>query len=570
MFGYDRPYAHPVSSFEVPVVPPDAEPDEGSQVSVCFNEAWLPYVLGALYQLYLQTTWKADSEGILLAQQRATKLTSLFVTPTCETGGVPAPYWDDESDVDDEKPPLEQIWYGTWVDGEFVESVGTIAIAGFLALGATPAAAIAFLTVAPRFRLAWRTGDWGGVIRIFFNEVDMGTVDTNTALEGVYERDFVGDESGETRIVQVLESVPLSAFSVGDPIAPMQVVRKKLEASQVSPPTVRYDPDCECVQTWNGSEWVNDPSADPRNNTALIAAPNTLPDVVCAAAGGVVAYIRQAVDAAVELSTNLGLGNALLSIIPLLLPIAPIVELVLLVAGAVLAFGTVVIQNAFEEENYAVILCAFFCVMDADGRVSSDGIEAAIAEIAADNAVTGAVVSLLLQPLGVVGTDNAGARLADGDADCGDCACLKCVEMFWALNDDLYGFSVVFGSLVAGDGIVGADVSSNSRSLAYIEAYLTGNRHFRSIELTYSRGFSSGANARAGFQLYTDGGTTQVLNWTAGVDGTHQTYSWDGDIEADYINFQGNSGTSASPMKLESARVYYTGDDITEFGVPCE
>jgi len=72
------PYAVPVSSFAEPVIPPTSEPDGGDQAVVCFSIAWLPYVLGALHQLLLQTTWQGTADEIQLAQNRANNLISIF------------------------------------------------------------------------------------------------------------------------------------------------------------------------------------------------------------------------------------------------------------------------------------------------------------------------------------------------------------------------------------------------------------------------------------------------------------------------------------------------------------
>jgi hypothetical protein len=122
--------------------------------------------------------------------------------------GIPTPYWDDATDLDDEAQPAEQAWYGIF-DGTFQETVENFAIAGFIAYSGNVGAAVKFLTIAPAFRLAWKTGDVGGIIRVFIDGADAGTVDTFAATEGVIEQEFVGDPDEEIHeIIQVLESVP--------------------------------------------------------------------------------------------------------------------------------------------------------------------------------------------------------------------------------------------------------------------------------------------------------------------------------------------------------------------------
>lgn len=73
----DFPRAIP--SFPNPVLPPTVDPDVETTATVCFNPAWRPYILGALKQLVLQSTWDtADPAALKLAQQRAMTLISLF------------------------------------------------------------------------------------------------------------------------------------------------------------------------------------------------------------------------------------------------------------------------------------------------------------------------------------------------------------------------------------------------------------------------------------------------------------------------------------------------------------
>lgn len=77
----DKPYAPSVGSFQRPVTPPDADPDQSPLVYVGFNRIWLDYILGALKQLLLQATWKvATSDELDLAQSRAFELLYLFST----------------------------------------------------------------------------------------------------------------------------------------------------------------------------------------------------------------------------------------------------------------------------------------------------------------------------------------------------------------------------------------------------------------------------------------------------------------------------------------------------------
>lgn len=81
VLGSGNPFAPSVGSFQVPVTPPDVDPDEGELMTVCFNAAWLPFVLGALQQLTLQATWSGNDAAVLLAQSRAQTLLAMFGSP---------------------------------------------------------------------------------------------------------------------------------------------------------------------------------------------------------------------------------------------------------------------------------------------------------------------------------------------------------------------------------------------------------------------------------------------------------------------------------------------------------
>lgn len=200
---YPNPDNYPSPSFLFPVTPPDVDPDEGELISVAYNPEYQPLLMGAMMQLLDPATYQGDHAAKILALNRAENFRFLL-TEDIGGGDVPAPYWDSESDADDELPALEQIWYGNMVDGEFVENIGTWIIAGFVAFAATPAAALVFLTIAPKFRLAFKTGDVGGIIQAFIDGADAGTVDTYSASPGIIEKDFVGDPDEETHEIRLV------------------------------------------------------------------------------------------------------------------------------------------------------------------------------------------------------------------------------------------------------------------------------------------------------------------------------------------------------------------------------
>lgn len=184
------------------------------------SKEWLGIFNAALLATTYAYNYEQVNETDLTPEECAAycyeKLLEYFDS-TC-AGGVPTPFWDDDTDVDDESPADVQEWYGYVTDPEappeeltFVEDAAIWGFTGFLALatweiGAAPA--ILFRTIAPRFALAMRRGDLGEVIRILVDGEEAARVDTSGYDAGeVIRVPIVGDPAIETghdvMIVQV-------------------------------------------------------------------------------------------------------------------------------------------------------------------------------------------------------------------------------------------------------------------------------------------------------------------------------------------------------------------------------
>lgn len=75
----DKGFPHPLPSFPRPVPGVLIDPGSGTLVCAAFNVAWLPYVLGALTQLALPSTWDIHDPALLQTQLgRVQDLISLF------------------------------------------------------------------------------------------------------------------------------------------------------------------------------------------------------------------------------------------------------------------------------------------------------------------------------------------------------------------------------------------------------------------------------------------------------------------------------------------------------------
>lgn len=73
----DSPFAVPRSSYERPVPLVLVDPCDNPDVAIYVRHEWIPYILGSLKQLVLQTTWDTqDPEALNLVQARAMLLLS--------------------------------------------------------------------------------------------------------------------------------------------------------------------------------------------------------------------------------------------------------------------------------------------------------------------------------------------------------------------------------------------------------------------------------------------------------------------------------------------------------------
>ena len=219
------PNNFPEVSFPQELLPPDVDPDDPDLelMLVEYNPAWTKVLMAACDQLTQFTSWQGDEDAKKLAVNRAIILKILLQQPV-EVGEreMPAPYWDDEADVDDEMPVEEQIWYGQ-VDNPtapaeeltFVENAVIWIISGFIALVLVPAlpagiaAALTFRTLATRFTLAFNRGDIREQFRVLIDAKEYDTVDTDGMTEGdIVELNIDGLDEADFHDILIVVSNP--------------------------------------------------------------------------------------------------------------------------------------------------------------------------------------------------------------------------------------------------------------------------------------------------------------------------------------------------------------------------
>ncbi len=196
--AYPNPNNFSEVSFPQEVTPPLVDPDEGETILVAYNPEWSKVLAAACDQLLQYPSWIGDHDEKNLAVDRALSLKIQLQTPIyVPEREIPAPYWDDDEDVDDEMPVEDQTWYGEVTNPTapadeltFVENAVIWIFTGFIALVLAPAlpagvaAGLAFRTLATRFTLAFRRGDIREQIRIIVDAKDYSIVDTGGMTEG--------------------------------------------------------------------------------------------------------------------------------------------------------------------------------------------------------------------------------------------------------------------------------------------------------------------------------------------------------------------------------------------------
>lgn len=173
----------PLPSFRTPIPPPSVDPDTGDIVYVAYNVFWAEVLGAATMALQQPSTWQGTHDEIIQAQNRANTFALLLQTPVTVTDGL-SPFWDDPDGEDADGEPTDNTY-------SYTERIEDWAIAAFVAASGVPGAAALYLTIAPRFRLAFKTRDWGGIAKIFIDDVLVSEVDTFSVTDGLKFVDII-------------------------------------------------------------------------------------------------------------------------------------------------------------------------------------------------------------------------------------------------------------------------------------------------------------------------------------------------------------------------------------------
>lgn len=308
----------------------------------------------------------------------------------------------------------------------------------------------------------------------------------------------------------------------------MEIIRGRLSAADFSNPSQRYNADTDTFQYTpdNGANWYDSPEADPRHSSIFRLPPLTTTDPRCDAAANMVKWIKDFIDntiASLEADAMaLTLTNNFLTTFATLFPPALLLLLLQELATSLFTTGSEALSDAFTSGQYDLLLCIFYCNMDANGSVTADNLTEIETEIAGQlNTAAALIVDEILFIQGEVGLSNAGAIGSEtGDCDgCPDCGWCMDFNFLVPTGGNNGGFSVP-----AGEGgtytssWVGTNLNSGNNRELVVE------RTFTATDITYiAYNFrkypgGSGPNNAHGMRLWN--GATMVYNGLVSGNGT--------------------------------------------------
>lgn len=533
---------------------PNAPPDEnGCRVfSIPSDEEWFALFMAAALTLTYEWAWYKN--GTMTQAEAAAAWSGIIdrayavsLTGECaET--VPIPYWDEASgdDADDTMDVLDQIWYGQIValpsilrteDAEltFLDNLGIWLIAGFIAYAGLPAAAIAFVPVARKFVLYFKTTPTGAIVEILADFLHIADIDTYGVEDGVASLLVtMPDDATTLYVVQADESNPLA----GD-TPTISVIRSRLSEDAFAPPQYRYNSDCDCIQYSpdGGTTWNDATGADMRHADTFRLPARGGSDIQCSAAANAECWLEEYIRSVIALLTEgaivVAVINKLLTFVELIFGEVggELLNLVLTVAGAIFDVGSAGLSAAFTDDQWPLLLCAIYCNMDTSGQVSAARFVTLKAQVTANMNTTAAlVINLLLDTQGEVGVSNAGAIGAE-TADCSDCGCAWCRTYLG--GDGLGGWIVPYDILGHAAGIYnsGTDqidgTSINDQNNVWASAYLAGVLRVTEISISFDYVNEGGEGSDvSSLNIFLDG-VRHFTTYTGGI--ASSSYTWTGD-----------------------------------------
>jgi hypothetical protein len=220
----------------------------------------------------------------------------------------------------------------------------------------------------------------------------------------------------------------------------MPIIRRKLDPNTVYPTNIRYNPDTDSVESNINGDWVDNPKADPRNQTLF--PPRITSNPACDAAQSVTDALKGQIDGVVTAMDN---GSTAFTIVGIILSFlsfgvfAVLVDIVLFIVDQMVAAGSTAINAALTEPVYETFTCIVYCQFGSDGVLKDGGLDEIISDTDSLIGGVGALVLNSMVSLAGEGGLNNLAAIGTSTGSCGDCApCNPPCSTEWH-NDNLGG-----------------------------------------------------------------------------------------------------------------------------------
>lgn len=557
---------------------PDEAVGEDAYLLFLFPDpTWAQWLLGALAILTYEYNWyeagdlfpdeAADTFRLIIEQAPYNLIT------TDET--VPAPFWDEDSgdDADDEAPVDDQHWYGQW-DGEtFLETVSYVFLTAFLSTITSPQGAIKFLTIPRTFRMMVRQNPHGAKLLLFLDGGLYGVINGYAPIDQLVET-IVVSPGTEMLLVHSGEHDPAATPDDNGDYT-IDVVRMRLAADDVLPPTIRYtDTDPPVFQTTSdgGTTWTDAPNADPRTDPALLKPPLTpYTGIECDAAARITAQIKDTLDIFIATGDAAQFATGVMALmIAILGPVGWLLDALIFAGNALVDIGQANIESAFTEAIYDDIQCIISCYVGEDGSISQSALESAFQDIIdAHSGTVAATMQKMLFFYGYVPFSNA-VVARDETGDCSGCAACE-----WFVEYDFATGTHGFNVLVTSSGSRGTYVGDHFEATPAGGVQLFLSKQAAGVQLSGMSAFLEAnhgtgiGNARRWFDVTNFSPVTITTKQTFGITNITPA-GWQTEFTTDFtstlgygFDFSCDSNNTGS-IKLYKVRISGTGAAPTD------
>jgi hypothetical protein len=209
----------------------------------------------------------------------------------------------------------------------------------------------------------------------------------------------------------------------------MPIIRRKLQASDVYPDNIRYNPDTGTVQSLINGTWTDNPAADPRTQTTF--PPHMTASPQCDGAESVEVAFKHQIDGVLTAIDGSQTAFTIAGIILALFTFGVFglfISLALFLAHSMLDAGTTAINAALTPTAYHAFKCILYCRMDSTGHLPPGGLALVEADVSAQIGGLGAVIlNQMLNLAGEGGVNNL-SSIGTSTGDCSDCDCEPCAN----------------------------------------------------------------------------------------------------------------------------------------------